>query len=104
MLTSLRDRVSKLATRRRSATSPARKRPTHRPGVEGLETRQLMAANWADTVGVYRPANASFYLRNSNTQGNAEVALNFGRPGAIPLVGDWDGDGVDTAGTYNPAT
>ena len=28
--------------------------------------------------------------------------FTFGRPGDIPLAGDWDGDGIDTIGTYRP--
>jgi lysyl endopeptidase len=42
-----------------------------------------------DTVGIYR--NNAFYLRNTNTAGNADVSLLFGVPGDAPLVGDWNG-------------
>ncbi len=104
MFASVRARFVKIAPRRHFASSPVRKRAPQRPAVEGLETRQLMAVNVADTVGVYRPANSSFYLRNSNTTGYSDVNLSFGKVGSVPLVGDWDGDGVATAGTYDPAT
>ena len=30
-------------------------------------------ASGTDTIGVYRPGNGIFYLRNSNTQGNADA-------------------------------
>jgi hypothetical protein len=40
------------------------------------------------------------YLRNSNTQGNADVTFFFGNPGDLPLVGDFDGDGDDTVSIY----
>jgi len=39
-------------------------------------------------------------LRNSNTQGNADISFFFGDSGDFPLVGDWDGDGKDTVSIY----
>ena len=55
-----------------------------------------------DTIGAYRPSESTFYLRNSNTQGFADVAFVFGNPGDRPFAGDWDGDGVDTVGVHRP--
>jgi subtilisin family serine protease len=49
-----------------------------------------------DTPGVH--LGDTFYLRNSPTEGPADVVLTYGRRGDIPVVGDWDGDGVDTVG------
>jgi hypothetical protein len=40
-------------------------------------------------IGIYR--NGAFYLRNSNTAGNADMAFGYGIPGDTPLVGNWDG-------------
>ena len=54
----------------------------------------------ANTVGVFRPTNGLLYLRNSNTTGFADIAINYGIPGDKPVVGDWDGDGDDTIGVY----
>ncbi|MCZ7402396.1 MAG: right-handed parallel beta-helix repeat-containing protein [Candidatus Methanoperedens sp.] len=51
-----------------------------------------------DTIGIYR--NGVFYLRNSNTAGNADLAFAYGESGDIPVVGDWNGDGIDTIGVY----
>ena len=53
-----------------------------------------------DTVGMFRPTNGFAYLRNSNTQGFADISFFFGIPGDIPLAGDWDADGCDTLGVY----
>jgi subtilisin family serine protease len=55
-----------------------------------------------DTIGVYRPSNQKFYLRNSNTSGFADVVVQFGLSGDIPVLGDWDGNGTTTIGVYRP--
>ena len=41
---------------------------------------------------------AQWFLRNTPTSGPADVAFAYGDPGDLPIVGDWDGDGVDTVG------
>jgi hypothetical protein len=53
-----------------------------------------------DTVGVYY--NGTFYLRGSNTSGVADIATTFGSANFRPVVGDWNGDGVDTIGVFDP--
>jgi len=57
-----------------------------------------------DTPGLYDPSHASFFLRNSNSGGIANIAFNYGpsSSGLIPIVGDWNGDGIDTIGLYDP--
>ncbi len=57
-----------------------------------------------DTVGVFRPSNGLLYLKNFNTSGFADVALNYGLAGDYPVIGDWDGDGDDTIGVYRNGT
>src|SRR5438128_5720539 len=44
------------------------------------------------TVGSYTSNDQVFYLRNSNTPGFADLTIQYGPSGAIPIVGDWDGD------------
>jgi hypothetical protein len=67
-----------------------------------------MTCDWdgdgLDTVGLYRPSNGFLYLRNSNTQGMAEVQIFYGNPSDQPVCGDWNGDGVDTIGIYRTFT
>jgi glucose/arabinose dehydrogenase/PKD repeat protein len=41
-----------------------------------------------------------WYLRNSNTTGPYESKISYGTVGDTPVVGDWNGDGVDTVGTF----
>ncbi len=53
-----------------------------------------------DTVGVF--SNGTFYLRNSNTAGTADITVAYGTAGDLPATGDWNGDGVDTVGVFKP--
>jgi serine protease len=55
-----------------------------------------------DTPGLYRRSDGYVYLRNSNSQGIADVSFFFGNPGDLPLAGDFDGDGCDTVSIYRP--
>ncbi len=63
-------------------------------------------ANAKDTPGVYVPSSVTFFLRNSNSGGRADVAFGFGsgNAGYMAIAGDWDANGVDTPGLYDPAT
>jgi hypothetical protein len=56
-----------------------------------------------DTPGLYRQSDGYVYLRNSNTQGIADVRFFFGNPGDVPLAGDFDGDGCDTVSLFRPS-
>ena len=42
-----------------------------------------------------RGQGTTLYLRNATT-GVADIVFNYGDPGDEIIVGDWDGDGVDT--------
>lgn len=59
-----------------------------------------------DTVGVYNPVTAAFYLRNNNEYGVPDILFYFGTPLAtwIPITGDWNGDGRDSVGLYDPVS
>jgi parallel beta-helix repeat protein len=64
-----------------------------------------------DSPGLYCPETGAFLLTNTNVATTVETKLypdlifNFGPENAQlkPVVGDWDGDGVDTVGLYNAA-
>jgi Tol biopolymer transport system component len=56
-----------------------------------------------DTVGLYRQSDGYAYLRNSNTQGVADVTFFFGDPGDVPIAGDFNGNGCDTLSIYRPS-
>lgn len=57
-----------------------------------------------DTAGIYVQATASWFLRNDNSPGAADLVFGYGPAGVgwLPLRGDWDGNGTDTAGLYDP--
>lgn len=56
-----------------------------------------------EAPGLYRQSDGFVYLRNSNTQGIADIRFFFGNPGDIPIAGDFDGDGCDTVSIYRPS-
>lgn len=56
-----------------------------------------------DTPGLYRQSDGFAYLRNSNTQGIADIRFFFGNPGDVPLAGDFNNDGCDTLSIYRPS-
>ncbi|MEU4564718.1 glycoside hydrolase family 9 protein [Actinoplanes sp. NPDC023936] len=58
-----------------------------------------------DTVGVHRPSNSTAYLRNKLDGGASDIpGFAVGGSGDVPLVGDWDGDGVDGIGYWRAST
>ncbi len=61
-------------------------------------TPTAMPVRHPDTIGIY--LNGVFYLRNSNSPGWPDLTIPFGTAGNLPVVGDWNGDGVDTIGVY----
>jgi len=62
-----------------------------------------------DTVSIYRPSNQTFYIINKLGSGDAglgaaDFSYVFGNPGDKPFVGDFDGDGIETAGLHREST
>lgn len=57
-----------------------------------------------DTIGIYTTGGNTFFLRNCNAPGPADVTTSFGAGGWAPLRGDWDGNGTQTVGAYDPAS
>jgi hypothetical protein len=66
-----------------------------------------MVGDWdcdgVDTPGLYRQSDGFVYLRNSNTEGVADIRFFFGNPSDIPLAGDFNGNGCDTVSIYRPS-
>lgn len=60
---------------------------------------RLITAN-PDTVGVFVAERNFFQLRNSNNEGPPNFTVNAPPPGGQPIFGDFDGNGIDTVGTF----
>lgn len=63
--------------------------------------------NGIDTPGVFNPATGQWLLTNgingANVSGSfptANFTFTFGQNGDIPIVGDWDGNGIDGVGFF----
>jgi hypothetical protein len=56
-----------------------------------------------ETLGLYRRSNGFVYLRNSNTQGTADISFFYGIPGDLPVAGDFNHNGCDTVSIYRPS-
>jgi surface antigen len=55
-----------------------------------------------DSTGYYDPGPAGWHLSNALAPGASNYIFARGKPGVIPVVGDWDGDGKDSTGVYFP--
>lgn len=55
-------------------------------------------------IGLYNPLHARFYIRDVLAAGSADNIFDFGASdgGLLPLAGDWNADGSDSVGLYNP--
>ncbi len=62
------------------------------------------SSTFNDTIGVFRPSQNLFLLRNSNSAGQPDLQITFGQAGDQPLAGDWNGDGIDEPGVFRPST
>ncbi len=65
-------------------------------------------ADGCDTLSIYRPSEARFYIinqlgANGGGLGAADRFL-FGDSGDKPVVGDWDGDGIDEIGLHRESS
>jgi peptidoglycan/xylan/chitin deacetylase (PgdA/CDA1 family) len=58
--------------------------------------------NGTVTPGVVR--GSTWYLRNSNSTGPADVVFSYGGPADRPIAGDWDGNGTWTPGVVRGST
>src|SRR5688500_703865 len=69
--------------------------------IEQLEARYVLTTG----IGVYAPSTDTFTLRHTHNAGPADAGtLQFAAPGALPDVGDWNGDGRDAFGMFDAAT
>ena len=72
----------------------------------GFPSFLLMCAWDANQPGVKLPvifSGGTWYMRASYTTGTADLTFSYGSSaaGVRPVCGDWNGDGVDTVGTFD---
>src|SRR5262249_59710856 len=73
------------------------------PAVSNAVTEQVVRPHF--TAGVFDPATATWFVRNSLSAGPVDIVpFQFGAPGDLPIMGDWNGDGTFTVGVFTPAT
>lgn len=78
----------------------------------GLAGASGVSGDWngdgIDTIGSF--TNGVWKIRNSNFPiinppfGGGILTINFGSTGDLPIVGDWNNDGIDSPGVYRPST
>lgn len=85
-LVSLLQKVISLVKRK-----PSNRNRTRALRCEGLEARQLFAAD--SFVGIFEAGRWSL-------SDNPAQQISFGLPGDQPVIGDWNGDGRETPGVY----
>ena len=87
--------------------------------IYGLKDDEPIVGDWdgdgVDTPGVVRRRGGSWHLRNSNDTGVGDIAFIYNpvtpsfilhsvglppRLAGAPVVGDWDGDGLETVGVF----
>jgi hypothetical protein len=66
---------------------------TSQPGSTGPRTTSLLA--------VFRPDQAQFHLANTQGHSLGVPPISFGNHDDLPLLGDWNGDGTPSIGTYS---
>ena len=80
----------------------------------GLTTDLPVIGDWngdgTDDIGLWRPSARVFFLdSNGNNQWDGPAAGDtqrgpFGLTTDLPVIGDWDGDGMDEIGVWRPST
>ena len=51
-------------------------------------------------VALFDPGNGKWHIREP---GGGSTEFFYGNPGDLPLLGDWNGDGLDTVGAFRPS-
>ena len=86
---------------KRGQTRKISKRPALAARIEQLEERLLLSA---DLIGVHRPVgDAGYFIQEYNGNGywdDGDRFFEFGYGTDTPLIGDWNGDGVDEIGVH----
>lgn len=70
---------------------------------DGVVTIGMVAPGPVSGAPTQRPNEPTWFLRNINSAGITNIIIfQFGFTGWKPVVGDWNGDGIDTIGMVEP--
>lgn len=78
---------------------------TQAPGIVAGNSDGFVAkveSTFNDSIGVFRPGTNQFLLSNSNSNPATNLTIGFGQAGDLPIVGDWNGDGIEDMGVFRP--
>jgi glucose/arabinose dehydrogenase len=56
-----------------------------------------------ETIGVYHADETTFSLQDGSMAEIAALTVPFATRDDVPIVGDWNGDGIDTVGVFRPS-
>jgi hypothetical protein len=69
-------------------------------GFTGSDSVLVIVEHVMDGVALFNPASGEWHLRRPD---GSNLAFFYGAPGDVPLLGDWDCDGVDTVAMFRPS-
>ncbi|MGB8217814.1 MAG: hypothetical protein WCE94_10985, partial [Candidatus Methanoperedens sp.] len=78
--------------------------PTPAPKATPTPTPVITPTIGSMTIGLYQNSTGTFFLKNNNSEGAADVTAQYGPVEWMPLAGDYNGDKMDTIGVYNVDT
>ena len=66
------------------------------------KTGYVMVTNRTTQIGVFRNSTGTWYLDDNKTGAVYRVYI-YGKPGDVPIVGDWNSDSVSDTGIFRPS-
>jgi hypothetical protein len=91
-----------------TGSPPPSSGPSPSPGQSPSASGSSPPPDRSQTIGMYdnsgfNPFGVAWYLRSGNSPGFPDAgAFVYGAVGWHGIIGDWDGDGLDTIGVVNP--
>jgi len=78
----------------------------NQPYVDDTYTKAQFEIRSSSRIGIFRPSSGIWSL---DANGNfawepSDTSLSWGMPNDIPVIGDWNGDGMDGLGIFRPSS
>ena len=68
-----------------------------------VKTNYINVTDLSTGIGVFRSTSGMWYLDTTKT-GVVNTTFRFGKPGDVPVVGDWDGNGISDIGVFRSSS